>query len=60
MLMGGQLTEFNPHPILAAPDDFTGNGEWFLIVGNRKNHDDFLAAEKIVAGFNAIKLFLMI
>jgi hypothetical protein len=46
------MAEFDSNSILTAPDDFTGDGHGFLIVGDRKCHDDFLAAEKIIGGFD--------
>ena len=52
MLVCVKLAEFYANSILAAPDNFTGDGQWFLIAGSRKCHDDFLAAEESVAGFD--------
>ena len=51
-LMGGQADEFYADSLLAAPDDLTGDGKRFLIAGGCKGHDDFLTAEKGIAGFN--------
>ena len=50
--MRGQATEFYADSIPAAPNDLTGDRKRFLISGGCKGHDDFLTAEKGIAGFN--------
>ena len=51
-LMCGQALEFYADPILTAPDDLTDDGQRLLVSRGCKGHDNFLTAEKGIAGFN--------